>query len=86
MSQDFGEGRHIKGRTDHRCEACFGTIPKGVEHYHFKGQYGGDWQNWRMHEECFEKYDADGENEFFPGDSPMPEGVVPFKRTLPGRP
>ena len=75
MSQDFGELTHPMARKQHRCEMCFGPIPKGEKHAQYKGMYDGDWQNWRAHEECYEGYSDEAEYEFSPGDGEMPERV-----------
>lgn len=72
---DFGEGRTLIGRKDYRCEACYAKIPKGEPHYNYRGTYGGDWQNWRMHSECYEAYEQDGFEEFISGDYPVPERI-----------
>lgn len=72
---DFGEGRHIVARKDHRCQGCLSKIPKGEMHYQFKGAYEGEWQNWRMHEECFADWDINGCEEFMPGDLPVPDRI-----------
>ena len=73
---DFGEGKWIIGRKRHRCEYCYGPIPKGEKHYNYRGMYDGEWQNWRMHEECQEDYydcgDYDG---FTPGGAEIPDRV-----------
>src|ERR1035437_6389755 len=42
------------GRKDYHCEWCGEKIPKGERHVHFVGIWEGDWQNWRMHDECHE--------------------------------
>ena len=72
---DFGESKWVIGRKRHRCEYCFGPIPKGERHIHHGGMYDGEWQNWRMHEECHEDYDAYGESEFTSGCFDMPDRV-----------
>lgn len=72
---DFGEIKHVVGRKRHRCMACWSFIPVKEKHHHCKGMYDGDWQNWRMHNECFESYKADGYGEFTPGDYPVPYRV-----------
>ena len=72
---DFGEGKWIVGRKQHRCEYCYGPIPKGERHYNYRGMYSGEWQNWRMHEECESDSSTEGDYEFMPGDGPMPERV-----------
>jgi hypothetical protein len=76
---DFGDGRYVVGRKDHRCVACYSIIPKGEDHYHYQGIYAGDWQNWRMHRECEGAYDKasreDGVYEFVSGDFPVPERI-----------
>lgn len=73
---DFGEGKWVVGRIAHRCVACYYFIPKGEEHYHFKGMWEGEWQDWRMHRECEAAHRADGCEEFLPGDYPVPERIV----------
>lgn len=51
---DFGEMSHHVGRKDHRCEWCGQGIPRGETFAHYKGLWEDEWQNWRMHEECYE--------------------------------
>lgn len=41
-----------KARKDHKCLWCGEMILKGEIHTQFKGLWQGDWQNWRMHNEC----------------------------------
>lgn len=72
---DFGEGRWVVGRKQHRCDACYGPIPKGEKHFNYCGKYGGDWQNWRMHEECHAAWYADDSGEFVEGGFAMPDRV-----------
>lgn len=72
---DFGEAKTVTGRKAHRCEACYCWIPKGEPHHHFKGMFDGEWQDWRMHDECYKSYCADGCEEFTPGDFPVPERI-----------
>jgi hypothetical protein len=66
---DFGRSSHPKARKDHRCEWCGQSIPRGEVHYLFVGVWEGEWQNWRMHEEC-SKY-ANLNNEFIDGFTPF---------------
>lgn len=73
MSQDFGGGKWVVGRKLHRCTACYALIAKGESHYNYRGMYENEWQNWRMHKECFDAWDADGCEEFMPGDFPAPD-------------
>jgi hypothetical protein len=49
---DFGLTKMPKGRKDHACAWCGQTIPKGEQHIHFTGVWQGDFQDWRMHDEC----------------------------------
>jgi hypothetical protein len=74
---DFGELFHPKARKQHRCEFCLGPIPKGEVHCQYKGIWEGDWQNWRMHDECYEDYTLnwDWQDGFMPGDGEMPERI-----------
>ena len=76
---DFGEGHWVIGRKAHRCEGCFGPIPRGEKHFLYKGMYQCEWQNWRMHEECHEDWhtnlDLHGDGEFTPGYMPVPQRI-----------
>jgi len=72
---DFGSGVWRKARKRHRCSGCLGPILIGETYYRYVGNYEGEFQNWAMHEECFEDYDTNGECEFMPGDFPMPARV-----------
>ena len=70
---DFGEGGTVKTRKSHRCEWCYQRIEAGVECYHYKGMFQGEWQDWYMHPECEKvymlNYDPDG---FIPGEGERP--------------
>jgi len=72
---DFGDGKWIVGRKPHRCDACYGPIPEGERHFNYRGMWEGEWQNWRMHEECHAVWDTDDCGEFSAGDFEMPERV-----------
>lgn len=66
---DFGKERWVKIRKPHRCEWCGQQIEIGSKCYLYKGMYDGEWQNWRMHEECREIYDYE---EFEPFENERP--------------
>ncbi len=51
---DFGGYTHPVGRKDYRCEWCGETILRGEKHTQFTGMWEGEFQNWRMHDECHE--------------------------------
>lgn len=75
---DFGEMLHPRARREHRCEWCYGPIPKGEQHAHFKGMWDGSWQDWRMHDECLTDYESDPDylyDGFMPGEGEMPERI-----------
>jgi hypothetical protein len=73
---DFGETTRPTARKEHRCEYCYGPIPKGEQHPQFKGMWEGEWQNWRMHEECYSVYMGDEPMDGFePGAAECPERV-----------
>lgn len=44
-------------RKKYRCEYCFGPIPEGDRHCHFRSSWQGEWQNWRMPDECAAVYE-----------------------------
>ncbi len=62
-------------RKQHQCVWCFEFILVGESHAHYVGTWEGEFQNWRMHEECHEDYDInlDPEEGFMPGDYPRPK-------------
>ncbi len=70
---NFGGGKWVKATKDHTCDGCLGPIAKGESHYNYRGMYDGEWQNWRMHEECFEAWEANGCGEFTMGSFDPPE-------------
>lgn len=73
---DFGETFHPLARKQHRCEWCYGPIPKGERHAQYRGIYDGDWQNWRMHQECYDAYVSDyPEDGFDPGGGECPDRI-----------
>lgn len=53
MSTDFGEILRPRARHAHRCEWCGEGIAVGVRHVQYCGLWGGEWQSWRMHDECY---------------------------------
>ena len=61
---DFGESFIVVGRKDYRCEWCGEKILKGERHHQYRGIWQNEWQNWRMHNECWgghqTNYDPDG--------------------------
>lgn len=73
---DFGESKRVVGIKKHRCEYCYGPIPKGESHLNYRGMYAGEWQNWRMHDECYEDFHVNGDDEFMPGEAPMPDRIM----------
>jgi hypothetical protein len=50
---DFGEMKAVTGKKDYRCEWCGETILTGERHDHYVGKWEGEFQNWRMHVECY---------------------------------
>ena len=72
---DFGAGKWVIGTKEHRCEWCGQSIHKGEKHYQYKGVWDGEWQNWRMHEECHDDYDRNYD----------PDGFSPFSNERPTR-
>jgi len=79
---DCGSGKWPKARKQHKCEYCFGPILVGETYYRFCGIWQGEYQNWAMHEECHENWSASGDEEFMPGDAPMPERVRKIEEAL----
>lgn len=65
---------HPVGRKAYRCEWCYEQIPQGEQHAHYVGVWEGEWQNWRMHEECFGTASDDDSlmDGFVPGEGDRP--------------
>jgi hypothetical protein len=72
---NFRESKQVKLRKDKRCSWCGETMHKGSTVYHFKGRWDGDWQDWKMHNECEEAcHDGDCLGEGFSlYDNPRPK-------------
>jgi hypothetical protein len=71
---DFSVHNWPKAAKDHRCEWCGEPIPKGERHYQYTGIWQGEWQYWRMHEECREQSQLDDAYD---------EGFSPFENERP---
>lgn len=71
---DFGEMKTVKVRKDCKCSWCGELILKGQSVSRFKGNWQGDWQNWKMHDECLDYYTKEDD---------MDEGFTPFHNERP---
>ena len=49
---DFGEGKMVNARKQHRCVWCGELILEGSKAYYYRGLFDNEWQNWHMHPEC----------------------------------
>lgn len=79
---NFGDSYHVVGRKQHRCVWCYGPIPKGELHWRYKGIYDGDWQDWRMHDECWIDSERDSEcGEFSPASGEVPQRIREWAAT-----
>jgi hypothetical protein len=58
----------------YRCEWCGGSISVKEKHAHFAGVWDGEWQNWRMHSECYNDASENGE---------LSEGFTPYEHERP---
>lgn len=59
---DFGHETHPVADRSHRCQHCIERIAPGTKHMRYVGVWQGDWQDWRMHEECLIASDHSREN------------------------
>jgi hypothetical protein len=71
---EFGTYSHPVGRKDYRCEWCGQPIPKGEQHAHYVGLWEGEFQNWRVHQECMEALQLDNQDQ---------DGFSPFENERP---
>ena len=74
---NFGKGKWVKVRKDKACSWCGETIKKGEKAYHFNGRWDGDWQDWKMHEECrqanIDEENYGGDGFFYPYENERPK-------------
>jgi len=75
---DFGETKYPTAAKEHRCEWCGEPIVVGENHAHFAGKWDGEFQNWRMHRECYSSASDNHELEdgFMPYEHERPTGAT----------
>ena len=56
---NFNRYQHPKAQKEYRCAWCGEMILVDEVHAHYIGVWDGEWQNWRMHEECFDDASTD---------------------------
>lgn len=83
---DFWSGKYVKAKKDYNCIYCGELIPKSEKHYHGTGVWMGDWQNWRMHNECIDDHDKNGDPDGYihPGEAKRPKALNHEKREQQG--
>jgi len=52
MSDCPGTVIRPRARKHHKCFWCQTTIVKGTVYARGKGQWEGEWQDWKMHTDC----------------------------------
>ena len=72
---EFGIVSKPYGRKDYRCEWCGQKILRGEQHIHFVGRWEGEFQDWRMHPECYDAANKEGDliDGFTPFDNERPD-------------
>ena len=51
---DFFQMTQPRAAKPYRCAWCGESIRRGELHQKAAGQWEGDWQDWRMHDECYQ--------------------------------
>lgn len=72
---NFGEDKKVIARKKYQCEWCLESIEVKEKHHHYKGMWDEDWQNWRMHVECYAEANKDPyilQDGFTPGEGTRP--------------
>lgn len=64
----FNDITRPAARKLHRCEWCAEMIPTGEIHVKYVGEYDGDFQSWRMHDECYAASSEITSEGFTPGE------------------
>jgi hypothetical protein len=80
---DFGEWKTIVARKPHRCDYCYGPIQAGETYSRWTGVFDGRFQSNAMHPECEENFLDSGDDEYTPGEAPMPERVLAAMKEQP---
>ena len=70
---DFGTNTLRVSRKDRRCEWCGEGIPAEEKHQHYVGKFEGEFQDWRMHVECWDNYQTNCD----------PDGFSPYGQERP---
>jgi hypothetical protein len=70
----FGTMRMHKARKQHKCEWCGEPIEIGSPCEHFVGTWHNEFQDWRMHPECYVNASK--------ADS-LTDGVAPYENERP---
>lgn len=73
---EFGGYTQPVARKEYRCEWCGEKILKGEKHHKYVGMWEGDFQNWRMHSECKQDADLNGD---------MQDGFTPYEAERPAK-
>jgi hypothetical protein len=75
VKRGFNENSWVVARKPHRCIWCYEQIEIGESHTRYVGSWEGEFQDWRMHEECWTDYDLnyDSEEGFMPGEAQRPQ-------------
>lgn len=53
----FGNVTSPVADKSHRCIHCIERIAPGTKHIRYVGRWEGEWQEWRMHDECLDASD-----------------------------
>ena len=61
-----------KPRNNHQCAWCKGKITTQQQHLQYTGMFQGDFQDWRVHEECIDALEKSDPSE---GICPEPHEV-----------
>jgi len=71
---EFDNMSYPVGRKAYRCEWCGQSILTGEKHVHYVGKWDGEFQNWRMHLECYNESSKDRD---------ALDGFTPFENERP---
>ena len=52
--KSWNEFRTVKAKKKHQCAHCLGRIVPSEVHIQFVWRWSGDFQDWRVHADCFD--------------------------------
>jgi hypothetical protein len=83
MSDVTFQVKVVKTRKKHRCVFCWASIPVGELAHFWAGIYDGEFNSNYGHAECQTAWEDHGDEEFMPGEYPVPQRIRDYYAVKP---